>query len=110
MPLEDFNVSEFLEVKLNKKLHENPESVEDFYCVYQLEIGEGIWHLDLTASKEKSIKAGAHAAPDCTIKISREDFYKILKRELNVVMAVMTGKLKVSGDKTLALKIGSLFK
>ena len=110
MPLEDFNVAEFLEVKLNKKLQENPLSADDFYCVYQLEIGDGIWHLDLTSTKNHLIKAGAHEAPDCTIKMSREDFYRVLKKELNVVMAIMTGKLKISGDKTLALKIGGLFK
>jgi len=110
MPLEDFDVAEFLEVKLNQRLKANPASVEDFYCVYQLEIGDDVWHIDLTSSKSKEIRRGSHEAPDCTIQVSRENFYKILKRELNVALAIVTGKLKIKGDKTLALKIGALFK
>lgn len=44
-----------------------------------------------------------------TIKMKAEDFTKILSGDLNVMMAFMTGKLKIEGDKGAAMKLTSLF-
>ncbi len=45
---------------------------------------------------------------DCTIRMSEENFTKLVKGELNPAMAVMTGKIKISGDLKLATKLSSL--
>jgi putative sterol carrier protein len=82
--------------------------VDGFDCVYQFEIDGQVWHLDLFQS-EKQIKSGPHEDPDCTIQISADNFYKLLKNDLNVPMALLTGKIKIKGDKALALKLGKLF-
>jgi putative sterol carrier protein len=103
-----FNVQEFFEVKMNRNLKEHPESLDGFDCVYQFEIDDQVWHLDLFQS-EKQIARGPHKDPDCSIKMSSENFEKLLKRDLNVPMALLTGKVKINGDKTLALKLGKLF-
>lgn len=47
---------------------------------------------------------------DCTVKMSFEDFLKLKDGELNPMMAVFSGKIKVSGDMSLALKLQSLLK
>ncbi|MBN8554491.1 MAG: SCP2 sterol-binding domain-containing protein [Deltaproteobacteria bacterium] len=93
---------------MNRNLKENPESMQGFDCVYQFEIDGKVWNLDLYQS-EPQIKSGAHSDPDCTLKISAENFEKLLRRDLNIPMALVTGKIKISGDKTLALKLGGLF-
>lgn len=48
--------------------------------------------------------------PDCTIQMSSENLLKLLNGELNPPMAVMTGKIKIKGDISLAMKLQSLLK
>lgn len=45
---------------------------------------------------------------DCTVTTSIETLGKITKGELNPMMAVMSGKVKISGDMGLAMKLQSL--
>lgn len=48
-----------------------------------------------------------NAEADCTIRISEEDFSALLKGELNPMGAFMSGKIKVDGDMSVALKLQS---
>jgi putative sterol carrier protein len=45
---------------------------------------------------------------DCTIATTEENFSAILSGDLNPMMAVMSGKLKISGDMTVAMKLQNL--
>lgn len=45
---------------------------------------------------------------DCTIKISQDNLIKLLTGKLNPMTGVMMGKLKVSGDMGVAMKLGKL--
>lgn len=45
---------------------------------------------------------------DCTIKMTSDNLIKLLKGKLNPMTGVMTGKLKVSGDMGVAMKLGKL--
>ena len=45
---------------------------------------------------------------DCTLTISRENVVNLLKGDLHPLTAMMTGKLKVSGAKGAAMKLGAL--
>jgi putative sterol carrier protein len=49
-------------------------------------------------------------AADCTIKITLSNMAKLVKGKLNPMTGVMTGKLKVSGDAHIAMKLGELLK
>lgn len=49
-----------------------------------------------------------NADADCTIATSEEVFTQLLQGELNPMMAVMTGKVKISGDMTVAMKLQNL--
>ena len=44
----------------------------------------------------------------CTLSISPENMTKMMKGDLNPMMATMMGKLKISGDMGLAMKLQSL--
>ena len=46
---------------------------------------------------------------DCTITISNDDFGKILNKEMDSMGAFMSGKMKISGEMTVAMKLSSLF-
>jgi putative sterol carrier protein len=45
---------------------------------------------------------------DTTITISQENFAKLLTGDLDPTLAFMTGKLKVSGDMSVAMKLSAL--
>lgn len=45
---------------------------------------------------------------DCTIKITQDNLIKLLTGKLNPMTGVMMGKLKVSGDMGVAMKLGKL--
>lgn len=45
---------------------------------------------------------------DCTIKITQDNLVKLLTGKLNPMTGVMMGKLKVSGDMGVAMKLGQL--
>ncbi len=46
---------------------------------------------------------------DCTITVSIEDFEKILNKEMSSMNAFMSGKMKISGEMHLAMKLSSIF-
>ncbi|WP_109829262.1 SCP2 sterol-binding domain-containing protein [Reichenbachiella versicolor] len=46
---------------------------------------------------------------DCVIRISLENFTKLMTREINAMGAYMTGKIKIDGDMSVAMKLSSLF-
>ncbi|GGF05208.1 MULTISPECIES: SCP2 sterol-binding domain-containing protein [Stappia] len=48
------------------------------------------------------------ADADCTIGISKDNLAKLLAGDLNPTTAFMTGKIKVSGDMSIAMKLGSI--
>ncbi len=46
----------------------------------------------------------------CTLKMSADNLEKLVTGKLNPMTAVMTGKIKVGGDPSVAMKLGKLLK
>ncbi|MEM9337291.1 MAG: SCP2 sterol-binding domain-containing protein [Bacteroidota bacterium] len=68
---------------------------------------EGVVHLDDTVSPPLVVNEEREAP--FAIVIKADDFGKLLSGEINVMMAFMTGKLKIKGDKAAAMKLTSIF-
>ena len=47
---------------------------------------------------------------DCTIVISPDNLEKIMQGQMDPTMAFMTGKLKVKGNTSIAMKLSSVLK
>ncbi len=45
---------------------------------------------------------------DCVISTSMDTFMKLKNGDINPMMAVMTGKVKIKGDMSIAMKLQSL--
>ncbi len=69
-------------------------------------VDEHIVFLDLT-SETPSISSEDREA-DCTITASMETLEKLRTGDLNPMMAVMSGKVKIKGDMSVAMKLQSL--
>ncbi|WP_133485225.1 SCP2 sterol-binding domain-containing protein [Aliiroseovarius marinus] len=50
------------------------------------------------------------ADTDCTIAMSHANLQKLMKGDLNPMTAFMMGKIKVSGDMSIAMRLGQLLK
>jgi putative sterol carrier protein len=99
---------EFFQVRMNQKLKDHPESMNGFDCIYQFEVSGDAWSLDLKEGN-RVITKGSHPSPDCTIALDQDSFEKLIERRLNPAVGIIMGKIKISGDKSLALKLGRLF-
>lgn len=68
---------------------------------------DGMIHLDDTVSP--TVVTNTPADAPCTLKMSIDNFGKMLSGDMNPMMAFMTGKMKVEGDKAIAMKLAALF-
>jgi putative sterol carrier protein len=55
-----------------------------------------------------NVKDGLQGEPKCVVKTKASTFEKLLKKEINPMMAVMTGKVKISNQSEL-LKYAKVF-
>ena len=68
--------------------------------------GDGVVRVDDSVSP--AVVDNQDLPVDCTVRVSMADFQDIASGGTNPQMAFMTGKLKVDGDMSVALKLGSL--
>jgi putative sterol carrier protein len=92
--------------KIFEKTSEKATKASPLGGTIKFAIDEYIIHIDGTGNENIVTKNDLPA--DTTITVSEAHFIELTKGELNPMMAVMTGKVKISGDMGLALKIQSL--
>ena len=86
----------------------NPEKTAGMTGSYVFDIeGVGQWTVAVSDGTV-TVEEGAGTA-DCTILASEETLLKIARGEANPTTAYMTGKLKIQGDMSAALKLQKLF-
>ncbi len=68
----------------------------------------GQWYAEIKDARCQ-VSQGTSPAADITITISDENFVKLITGKLNGTMAFMTGKLKLKGDMSLAMRLSGLF-
>lgn len=68
----------------------------------------GVWAFKIANGQGEVIPGGVEK-PDVTFTVSDKDWLAITEGKLDGMNAFMTGKLKVSGDMMLAMKLQSLF-
>lgn len=92
-------------------LAKNAEDAKTIGAKFQINITGptgGEWNID-ASSTGPSAKAGTGDA-DCTITITDEDFQKLVENpQANGMQLFFAGKLKVSGNQMLAMKLQKLF-
>ena len=89
----------------------NADKAAGMKAVYQWDVtgdGGGTWNADI-ADGAITVSEGAHASPNITITVAAGDWLDILNGKLDGQMAFMSGKLKVKGDMSLAMKLKTLF-
>ncbi len=73
-----------------------------------LKLDLGGEHIFIDGTGDSNTVSSEDKDADCTIKISAENFKALVAGDLNPMTAMMTGKIKVSGDMGVAMKLQSL--
>ncbi|XP_078532766.1 hydroxysteroid dehydrogenase-like protein 2 [Lissotriton helveticus] len=87
----------------------NDEVVKTTQGIYQFEItDEGTWHIDLKSKSGSAGKGEPSVKADVIMSLNGDDFVKMFSGKLKPTMAFMSGKLKIKGDMSLAIKLEKL--
>jgi putative sterol carrier protein len=68
----------------------------------------GVWAFQIVDGKGNLIKGGVEN-PDTTFTVTSKNWLAIAEGKLDSMKAFMTGKLKVKGDMSLAMKVPQFF-
>ena len=88
-----------------------PDKAREINAIYAFKIqgeGGGEWTVDLTGDPPTCVRGDSGKA-QCTIEIDHEDFKSMLKDPNAGMQLYFQGKLRVSGDPMLAMKLQQLF-
>ena len=61
------------------------------------------------ANESIEVQTGVHASPNITITMKESDYLDMVNGKLNGQMAFVSGKLKITGDMGLAMRLQNLF-
>lgn len=109
--MEVSSAREYFESRVPQILQSKGEVVAAINAVYEFQItgdGGGVWTLNLKTNPP-SIQEGSAQEPDCTVIMENDYFVQMIRGELKAQLAFLSGKLKVTGNMGLALKLTALF-
>ena len=89
-----------------EKLNKQAENIAPIGATVKFKLDEHSVYVDGTG--EKNVVSSDDGEADCIITTSMETFNKLKSGDLNPMMAVMTGKVKIKGDMGIAMKLQSL--
>ena len=69
----------------------------------------GDWIIDIHDGVVE-VKPGVHPSPKVTLTADSQDYKDVVLGKSNAMQAFMQGKLKLSGDLSLAMKLPNMFK
>jgi len=87
------------------------EAAKGLDVVYQFDLtgdGGGKWSIAVK-NEQCEVKSGQAISPNVTFSMAASDYVDMINGKLNGQMAFMTGKLRLTGDMGLALRLQSLF-
>jgi len=105
------NASELFDNLVPEGLAKYPDKARELNAIYCFKVtgeGGGDWTVD-TTSNPPSCTKGDSGKAQCTIEVSHEDFKAMLADPNAGMQLYFQGKLRVSGDPMLAMKLQQLF-
>lgn len=63
----------------------------------------------LNDSVSPAIVSNENSSAQCTVKISIDNFIKLMNGDMNAMGAYMMGRLKIDGDMAVAMKLANIF-
>ena len=88
------------------KVLASPERVSGIGATYKFIVEGstgGTWRV---ACKDPVSVTEGDGPSDCTVTVGEQDFIALVNKRMNPQIAFISGKIKLAGDITLALKLG----
>jgi len=104
------DAQELFDVLVPQGLKAYPDKAREVNAIYGFKIsgdGGGEWTVDLTSNPPTCVRGDTGKA-QCTIEIAHEDFKSMLTDPNAGMQLYFQGKLRVSGDPMLAMKLQQL--
>ncbi|WP_110647756.1 SCP2 sterol-binding domain-containing protein [Salinicola peritrichatus] len=97
--------------QLITKLHNrfNAEAAKDLAAVYQFDLSDVDDYYLTIDHGALEIQPGRHPQPSVTIASDTATLMSLVKKELNAMQALLSGRVKVNGDIGLASRLPKLF-
>lgn len=86
----------------------NPDTLEGLNTLFHFDVTDSGQYTVQLADGKLTVSEGLQGDPSCTVKTSAESFSKLVSGDLNPMMAMMTGKLKISNPGEM-LKYAKIF-
>lgn len=104
------DIAKLFNEDLPAQITKHPDAARAIGAKYQINIGGvGEWFIDVSDSGPKA-EPGNPGIADCTVTVAAEDFQKLYENpQANGTQLFFAGKLKVSGNPMLAMKLQKLF-
>lgn len=105
------SASDLFDNMLPAAIGKSPDKAKEVGAVYAFNVtgdGGGQWTVDLK-SAEPGIKKGIQPGAECSIEVASADFMAMLGNPAMGMQLFMQGKLKVTGNPMLAMKLQKLF-
>ncbi len=86
----------------------NPDALEGLNTLFHFDVADSGQYTVRLEDGKLSVSEGLEGEAACTVKTSAESFSKLVSGDLNPMMAMMTGKLKISNPGEM-LKYAKIF-
>ena len=106
---DDINISEFM-ARMSAALIPGQAAGIDASIQLKLTGAQAAEWVATIKDGKCTLAPGTHPAPKLTLRADSADFIQIFTGQMDGMQAFMTGKLKVTGDMGLAMKLLGLFK
>jgi len=89
----------------------NPTAAQGLDAVIQYDLSgeDGGQYYAIIANGACEVNEGRHDSPTLTVSMAASDFVDMIQGRLDGMSAFMSGKLRISGDMGLAMKLQTLF-
>ena len=105
------DAQELFDVLVPQGLKQFPDKAREVNAIYAFKIsgeGGGEWTVDLTSEPPTCVRGDSGKA-QCTVELAHDDFKQMLADPNAGMQLYFQGKLRVSGDPMLAMKLQQLF-
>lgn len=92
--------------ELTDQIRTKVTHADNINATVKLVTDKGIIFID--AAQSPALVSNEDKAADCDLHVSIDNLVKMSTGDLNPMMAVMTGKLKIKGDMGTAMKMGQI--
>ena len=102
-------MTDMQEIITNIRENFNKEAASGMQAVFQLNFKDNDDYYLSISNGDFTVEKGTHDSPSVALNTDIATLKNIITGNLNGMQAVMLGKVKLSGDMSLAMKLNGLF-